>query len=87
VTAGQVAEKVGKNCCLWGFLSTLGPIGVYTQAVVRGEIRQQKGIEGSFLIDCCLHWFLPFCALVQEAQELKGGDASPPAAGQDMDRA
>ncbi len=47
VTAGQVAESVGKSCCLYGFLSMLGCIGIYTMAVVRTEIREQRGIEVS----------------------------------------
>lgn len=47
VTAGKNAEAVGKSCCLWGFLAILGPIGIYTRAVVRGLIREQKGIDVS----------------------------------------
>jgi len=43
--AGNVAEQVGKNCCLWGFLTKLGCIGVYTRADVRSEIRRRKNIE------------------------------------------
>ena len=45
VTAGQNAEKVGKSCCLYGFLSLLGCIGIYTRAVVRTEIRETKSIQ------------------------------------------
>lgn len=45
VTAGYNAEKVGKNCCLYGFLSLLGCIGIYTRAVVRTQIREVKGIQ------------------------------------------
>ncbi|WAQ94646.1 hypothetical protein MAR_007117 [Mya arenaria] len=45
VTAGKNAEAVGKGCCLWGFLSILGPIGIYTRAQVRQLIREQKGID------------------------------------------
>jgi Cys-rich protein (TIGR01571 family) len=88
VTAGQNAEKVGKSCCLYGCLSTLGCIGIYTRAVVRGEIRQMKSIEGSFGNDCVCHWFCGVCALVQEAQELKGeaGQCRTDAKEQDMSR-
>ena len=45
VTAGQVAESTGKSCCLYGFLSPLGCIGIYTMAKVREEIRAAHGIE------------------------------------------
>ena len=45
VTAGQNAEKVDKSCCLYGFLTLLGCIGIYTRAVVRTQIRETKGIQ------------------------------------------
>ena len=47
ITAGQTAEKVGESCCLYGFLSILGPIGIYTRAVIRGKVRESKGIDVS----------------------------------------
>lgn len=45
VTAGQNAEKMGKSCLLFGFLSLLGPIGIYTRAIVREEMREERNIE------------------------------------------
>jgi len=72
VTAGQTAEKVGKSCFLYGCLSTLGPIGVYFNAKVRGLVRESKGIDGGFGGDCLVHMFCPLCALVQDAAEMKG---------------
>lgn len=53
VTAGQVAEAVGKNCVLYGFLSMCGPCGIYFMATVRGLLREQKNIE-VFPYTC--HW-------------------------------
>ena len=47
VTAGQVAESVGKSCCLHGFLSMLGCIGIYFMAKTREEIRVAHNIEVS----------------------------------------
>jgi Cys-rich protein (TIGR01571 family) len=73
LTAGQNAAAVGKGCCLWGFLSILGPIGIFTRAKVRGMIRESKGIDGSFGMDCVMHMFCAICALVQEKNELDGG--------------
>ncbi|XP_052806286.1 uncharacterized protein LOC128237134 isoform X1 [Mya arenaria] len=75
VTAGKNAEAVGKGCCLWGFLSILGPIGIYTRAQVRQLIREQKGIDGSFGMDCLMHWFCGLCSLIQEANELGAAQA------------
>ncbi|XP_076464408.1 uncharacterized protein LOC143296397 [Babylonia areolata] len=72
VTAGKNAEAVGESCCLYGFLSTLGPVGVWSRAKVRGKIRESKGIDGGFGGDCVMHMFCAICALVQEGQEVEG---------------
>lgn len=45
LTAGKNAEAVGESCFLYGCLSTLGPIGIWSRAKIRGMIREQKGIE------------------------------------------
>ncbi|XP_045170201.1 uncharacterized protein LOC123532714 [Mercenaria mercenaria] len=73
LTAGQTAEKVGESCCLYGFLSILGPIGIWSRAKIRGKVREQLGIDGSFGMDCVLHWFCGLCALTQEARAMEGG--------------
>jgi len=75
VTAGKNAEAVGESCMKYGFCSLLGPIGIWSRATIRGKIREQKGIEGSFGNDCVCHWCLAPLALVQEAQELEGAAA------------
>ena len=50
LTAGQTAEKVGESCCLYGFLSILGPIGIWSRAKIRGKVREQKGIDVSAFV-------------------------------------
>jgi len=85
LTAGQNAEAVGKNCLLWGCLATLGLIGVYTIAVVRKDVREQKGIEGSFGMDFIVTWCCPLCVIIQTAQEL-GDGGQVQAQGQSMAR-
>jgi len=75
LTAGQTAEKVGESCCLYGFLAILGPIGIWSRAKIRGKVRDTKGIEGSFMMDCLMHWFCAICSLIQEAREFEGGQA------------
>ncbi|KAL3832063.1 hypothetical protein ACJMK2_023742 [Sinanodonta woodiana] len=72
LTAGKNAEAVGESCCLYGFLSILGPIGIWSRAKIRGKIRESKGVDGGFCTDCILHWVCGLCALVQEAREMKG---------------
>lgn len=46
VTAGKNAEAVGESCCLYGFLS-MTCVGLWSMTMVRGKIRQAKGIEVS----------------------------------------
>ncbi|ELU00512.1 hypothetical protein CAPTEDRAFT_212504 [Capitella teleta] len=70
VVAGQVAETQGKSCCLFGCLSLIHPISWFTRPHVRSLIREQRGIEGGFCKDFVIHFFLGFCALVQEGQWL-----------------
>lgn len=83
LTAGRNAEAVGENCVLYGCLTLLGPVGIWSRAKIRGMVRESKGIEGEFIKDCVLHWFCAFCALIQEAQELGVGAG---AQGQSMAR-
>ena len=45
IVAGKNAEAMGENCCLYGFLSTLGCIGLFTQSTIRQKIRERYGIE------------------------------------------
>jgi len=73
--AGKVAETLGENCVLHAVMTILGPCGIYFRAKARGMIREQKGIEGSFGMDCLMHWLCPLCALVQDSQEIRGDAA------------
>ncbi len=70
ITAGKNAEAVGNDCMLYGCLSILGPISLWSRSMVRGQIREARGIEGSCLNDCVTHCFCGLCALVQEGQEI-----------------
>ena len=77
-TAGKNAEAVGENCLLCG-LALLVPIAnIFFPAQIRQKIREQKGIDGSFLSDILTHLCCPCCAIIQEAQEvgsIGGGQA------------
>merc|ERR1719495_796755 len=57
---------------LYGILSILSCIGIWSRAKIRGMVREQKGIEGSFMNDMLMACFCPCCALCQEAKELRG---------------
>ena len=44
--------------------------------IVRGKVREAKGIEGSAFVDFILHWFCECCAIAQEGREVKGSGQS-----------
>ncbi|CAH3120260.1 unnamed protein product [Porites lobata] len=72
-TAGKNAEAVGDSCVLCGLASFIPLANFFFMAHIRSKIREQNGIEGTFVNDliatsCCL-----VCMLVQSAQEVKGG--------------
>lgn len=50
-------------------IGLLYAFGVNFGPVIRWRLRQDKGLEGSMLMDVLLHTFLPCCALIQDAQE------------------
>ena len=74
LTVGRTAEAVGEDC----FLCGLGYLFGYciVGAILRQKVRDQKGIEGSFCGDLIVHWCCPFCAIIQDNQEVVGGVAS-----------
>jgi Cys-rich protein (TIGR01571 family) len=51
-------------------------LNIITWLGIRGKIREMKGIEGSTVNDCLAILCCPFCALIQEAQEVQGGGPS-----------
>ncbi|PAA46184.1 hypothetical protein BOX15_Mlig027302g1 [Macrostomum lignano] len=63
------SQAVGENCVLCCLCSLCIPciVGTY----VRSRIREVQGIDGSIVNDFCCWFFCSFCALVQEAQEVK----------------
>jgi len=69
--AGKNAEAVGEDCILCGLVFFVPIANMVCPAKIRGKIREQKGIEGSFIKDLLVHCFCPLCAIVQEANEVK----------------
>ena len=55
-TAGKNAEANGESCGLYGVLSMLGCIGLWSMTKIRGQTREAKGIDVSspFNSDHCL---------------------------------
>ena len=71
-TFGKNAEAVGDSCLMCALAYFVPLLNLFAVVSVRGKIREQKSIEGSFLGDCLYHWCCHPCALVQEAQEVQG---------------
>ncbi|XP_013387239.1 protein PLANT CADMIUM RESISTANCE 2-like [Lingula anatina] len=71
-TIGKNAEAVDESCCLYCCIGVIEPFGTFFRANTRSKIRERQGIPGSYLGDCLMHLFCPFCSLVQEAQEVQG---------------
>ena len=69
-TVGKTAEAVGDSCCLCGLGYLFG--WCIVGGIIRGKVRVQKGIAGSTLSDFLVHWCCPFCAIIQDNQEVVG---------------
>ncbi|CAG8570997.1 8418_t:CDS:2 [Funneliformis caledonium] len=72
VTFGQNAEKLGGSCFVYGCLYACIGLPWLFGCLKRQEIRSNQNIDGNACGDCCTHFFCGPCALIQEAQQLKG---------------
>ncbi|KAJ8320130.1 hypothetical protein KUTeg_001717 [Tegillarca granosa] len=71
-TFGKNAEAIGEGCCCCALTYMFPIIHLVAAVNIRGRIREQQNIEGTMCNDLIIVAFCPFCALVQEAQELRG---------------
>jgi len=69
-TFGKTAEAVGESCFLCGAAMFVPFVNLYARLSVRAKVREGSGIQGSCMGDLCTIMFCPFCAIVQEAQEV-----------------
>ena len=77
-TTGKNAEAMGENCIMYGCFTFCG-YGVITDTMIRGKIREKYGIEGTFINDLMCHCCCPFCAIIQDALEIKAhGEGGAP---------
>lgn len=84
--AGKIAEANGENCMTYGVLSLCGCVALWSLSKIRGQTREAKGIEGTYVNDLLMVWFCMLCAIVQEAQEWDLMPKEPAAAGISMSR-
>ena len=69
-TFGKTAEAVGDDCLLCGAALLVPLLDLYALCTNRAKIREQKGIPGSTISDVLTVCCCPFCAIVQQAQEV-----------------
>lgn len=69
-TYGKNAEAVDKSCFLYCLIAYIPVVNTFCGALIRGEVREQKGIDGSCLGDLLAFMCCPICALVQIGQEV-----------------
>lgn len=69
--AGKNAEAVGEDCLMCGAVTFVPFANIFFGAKIRGKIREEKGIGGSFVGDLFMRLCCMICALTQEAQEVK----------------
>ncbi|XP_063723533.1 cornifelin homolog A-like [Symsagittifera roscoffensis] len=73
---GKIAESLGESCIMHGCVWLILPItNWYCPAVIRGKVRESKGIEGSLIMDILMICFCGACAICQEYNEMGLGDA------------
>ncbi|XP_019859379.1 PREDICTED: cell number regulator 10-like [Amphimedon queenslandica] len=77
VQFGRNAETVGENCLMYGLSQLVPLLNIYCRTVVRGKIRNQKGIDGTCFNDLLCHLFCMRCALAQEGQEILAPGGQP----------
>lgn len=85
-TAGKVAEAVSESCILHGILFFVPLANIICLTIIRGKVRDQNGIVGSAVGDCCAIFWCTACALCQEAQETNAIGNQSMAVEQDIER-
>ena len=65
---GRNAEQLGESCFTYALSQFVPILSLYCRTVVRGRVREQRGIDGSCLNDLLCVICLPWCSLAQESQ-------------------
>ena len=67
---GKTAEAVGDDCLMCGLVTFVPLANLWFFTQIRGKIREQKGIDGSFVNDLLMTCCCGLCSLIQGAQEV-----------------
>lgn len=71
-TFGKNAEAMGEDCLCCALIYMIPIVHVISAVTLRGKIRNMNSIPGDTCEDFIIILFCPFCALVQEANEIRG---------------
>ncbi|KAI1470926.1 PLAC8-domain-containing protein [Daldinia caldariorum] len=67
----QTADMMNSDCMIHGAISCFTGCGWIYAMLKRTEIRERYNIEGSGCGDCCVSFWCPCCALIQQDNEVK----------------
>ncbi|KAI1379655.1 PLAC8-domain-containing protein [Hypoxylon crocopeplum] len=67
----QSADMMNSDCMIHGLVTCFTGCGWIYALMKRGEIRERYNIEGSGFSDCCVSFWCPCCALIQQDNEVK----------------
>ncbi|KAI1460410.1 PLAC8-domain-containing protein [Annulohypoxylon moriforme] len=67
----QSADMMNSDCMIHGLITCFTGCGWIYALMKRGEIRERYQIEGSGFNDCCVSYWCPCCALIQQDNEVK----------------
>ena len=69
-TFGKTSEAAGDDCLMCGLVIMVPVANIWFATKLREKIREQKGIQGSFVMDLAMTCCCGLCSMVQEAQEM-----------------
>ena len=69
-TFGKMKEAQGEDCVKCGLAALIPCFNFWLFITTRGQIREEKGIDGSFVNDALMVCFCGLCTIVQSAQEM-----------------
>ncbi|KAI0841168.1 PLAC8-domain-containing protein [Hypoxylon sp. FL0890] len=79
----QSADMMNSDCMIYTLISCFTGCGWIYAMMKRDEIRKRYNIEGSGTSDCCVSYWCPCCALIQQDNEvaIRQKNAQPVAQG------
>ncbi|KAH7110770.1 PLAC8 family-domain-containing protein [Dactylonectria estremocensis] len=74
----QAVRSFNNDCMIFCAIQCVTGCGWVYTTMKRGEVRQQFGIQGSIMRDCCTSYWCGCCALIQLEEEVKARHSQVP---------